>query len=75
MTSAGREVLAFIEKNQPIASGAIQDCFPHWDTESILERLASSGLVSWEPRPTIQGSRRFYSKVSQTEPAEVGNET
>ena len=74
MTTPEREVFAFIELNQPVAKGTLRDRFPQWDTESILAELVSSGLVSWEPRPTIQGSRRFYSKVSQTEPAEVGNE-
>ena len=67
MTTAEREVLAFITKNRPVAKGTLRDCFPQWDTESILAELASAGLVSYEPRPTAHGEQYFYSPKEPVE--------
>ena len=58
---AEREIFAFVELNQPVPKGTIQDCFPQWDTASILAQLESAGLVSCTLRPTIQGEHPFYS--------------
>ena len=65
MTSQEREILAFIEKNQPIAQGTIRDHFPQWDIENILERLVSEKLVRRETHPTIQGKQDFYNERSR----------
>ena len=63
MTSQERAILAFVEKNHPIAKGVIRDCFPQWDTANILERLESEGLVYCKIRSTIQGEQPFYSTI------------
>ena len=63
MTTAEREVLTFIEKNHPVAKGTLRDCFPHWDTAMILAELASAGLVTKEPHPTVHGEQYFYSPM------------
>ena len=61
MTTPEREILAFIEKNQPLAKGTIRDHFPQWDIEGILEQLASAGYVNLTIRPTTHGQQDFYS--------------
>jgi hypothetical protein len=60
MTSQEREILAFVKLNQPVARGTIQECFPQWNTGSILAQLESAGLVSCELRPTAHGQQHFY---------------
>ena len=37
MTTPEREILAFIELNQPIAKGTIRDHFPQWDWDMDLD--------------------------------------
>ena len=61
MTTPEHDILAFIELNQPIATGTIRDNFPQWDIDSILEELESEGLVTRKARPTPHGSLLFYS--------------
>jgi hypothetical protein len=65
MTPPHETILAFIEKNQPVAIGTIRDCFPLWGIEGILGELESAGLVSREMRRTIQGEHPFY-RINKT---------
>ena len=67
MTEPQREILAFIEKHQPIATGTIRDSFPLRKIEGILEKLESAGLVTKELRPTIQGETWFYTTIGGTQ--------
>jgi len=60
MTTAEREVLAFIELNRLVAKGTLRDRFPNCDLDEVLSQLKSAGLVSYEMRPTIQGEHPFY---------------
>jgi hypothetical protein len=60
MTTAEREIMSFIAKNEPVAMGTIREHFLQWDVVDVLRRLESAGLVSCEMRPTVQGECPFY---------------
>jgi hypothetical protein len=60
MTPIERDLLVFIELNQPVAKGTFRDCIGQ-DIEIPLCRLIADGLLVGRTRPTAQGEMTFYS--------------